>query len=77
MAKVKMRGFLAKRKDLTVQVEQTVQSKTQLLDKKGKPVIENGEPKYIIKDERRTVNPITTFIIRTNNCIPLSHRMLR
>lgn len=72
-----MRGFLAKRKDLTVQVEQTVQSKTQLLDKKGKPVIENGEPKYIIKDERRTVNPITTFIIRTNNCIPLSHRMLR
>lgn len=77
MAKVKMRGFFAKRKDLTVQVEQTVQTRTQVLDKKGKPVIENGEPKYIVKDERKVVNPIATFNIRVNNCIPPSHKMLR
>ena len=41
MAHTKLRGFTGIRKDLTVQVEKTVKTKTQVLDKKGQPVIEN------------------------------------
>ena len=77
MAKAILRGFTGIRKDLTVQVEKTVKTKTQVLDKKGKPVIENGQPKYTITETKVKENPVREFIIRTNNAVPLSHKMLR
>ena len=77
MAKAILRGFTGIRKDLTVQVEKTVKTKTQVLDKKGKPVIENGQPKYTITETKVKENPIREFNIRTNNAIPPSHKMLR
>jgi len=76
MAKTKMRGFFARRKDLTVQVERTVKIKTQVLDKKGRPVIKNGKPEYQITEQTIKENPITTFVIRVNNSVPSSHKML-
>lgn len=76
MAHSKLRGFTGIRKDLTVQVEKTVKTKTQVLDKKGKPVIENGQPKYNITETKVKENPIREFNIRTNNAIPPSHKML-
>ena len=77
MAHPKLRGFTGIRKDLTVQVEKTVKIKTQVLDKKGKPVIENGQPKYNITETKVKENPIREFNIRTNNAIPPSHKMLK
>lgn len=77
MAHSKLRGFFAKRKDLTVTVEKTVKTKTQVLDKKGRPVIENGKPKFIVTEEHVKENPISWFIIRTNNAIPPTHKMLK
>ena len=77
MAKTILRGYFAKRKDLTVQVEKTVKTKIQVLDKKGRPVIENGKPKFNIVEEHIKENPISTFIIRTNNAVPPIHKMLR
>ena len=77
MAKAILRGFTGIRKDLTVQVEKTVKTKTQVLDKKGKPVIENGQPKYNVTETKVKENPVHEFIIRTNNAIPPSHKMLR
>lgn len=77
MAHLKLRGFTGIRKDLTVQVEKTVKTKTQVLDKKGKPVIENGQPKYNITETKVKENPIREFNIRTNNAVPPSHKMLR
>lgn len=77
MAHPKLRGFDARRKDLTVMIERTVKSKVQVLDKKGRPVIENGQPKYTIKEETVKENPIRIFNMRCNNAIPPSHRMLR
>ena len=77
MAHPKLRGFIGIRKDLTVQIEKTVKTKTQVLDKKGKPVIENGQPKYNITETKVKENPIDEFNIRTNNAIPPSHKMLR
>ena len=77
MAHPKLRGFTGIRKDLTVQVEKTVKIKTQVLDKKGKPVIENGQPKYNITETKVKENPIREFNIRVNNAIPPSHKMLR
>lgn len=77
MAKTILRGYFAKRKDLTVTVEKTVKTKTQVLDKKGHPVIENGQPKFNIKEEHIKENPISLFIIRTNNAVPPTHKMLR
>ena len=77
MAKAILRGFTGIRKDLTVQVEKTVKTKTQVLDKKGKPVIENGQPKYTITENKVKENPVREFIIRTNNAVPPSHKMLR
>ena len=77
MAHPKMRGFSAKRKDLTVQVEKTVKTRTQVLDKKGKPVIENGKPKYNVTKTTVKENPIREFNIHVNNAIPPSHKMLR
>ena len=76
MAHAKLRGFIGIRKDLTVQVEKTVKTKTQVLDKKGRPVIENGQPKYTITETKVKENPIREFNIRTNNAIPPSHKML-
>lgn len=77
MAKAILRGFTGIRKDLTVTVEKTVKTRTQVLDKKGKPVIENGQPKYNIVETKVKENPIREFNIRTNNAIPPSHKMLR
>lgn len=77
MAHPKLRGFFAKRKDLIVQVERTIKTKTQVLDKKGRPVIENGKPKFIVTEEHVKENPISWFIIRTNNAVPLTHKMLK
>lgn len=77
MAHPKLRGFFAKRKDLTVTVEKTVKTKVQILDKKGRPVIENGKPKFIIVEEHIKENPISWFIIRTNNAVPPKHNMFK
>ena len=76
MAKAILRGFTGIRKDLTVQVERTVKTKTQVLDKKGKPVIENGQPKYNITETKVKENPVREFNIRVNNAVPPSHKML-
>lgn len=76
MAKIKTRGFFAKRKDLTVTVEKTVKTKTQVLDKKGRPVIKNGKPEYQVTEQTIKENPITTFVIRVNNSVPPTHRMI-
>ena len=77
MAHPKLRGFTGIRKDLTVQVEKTVKTKTQVLDKKGKPVIENGQPKYNIVETKVKENPVREFNIRTNNAMSPSHKMLK
>ena len=77
MAYPKLRGFSARRKDLTVTVERTVETKTQVLNKKGEPVIENSKPKYNVTKTTIKENPIRDFNIRINNAIPLDHKMLR
>lgn len=77
MAHPKFRGFFAKRKDLTVTVEKTVKTKVQVLDKKGRPVIEDGKPKFNIVEEHIKENPVSWFIIRTNNAVPPTHKMLK
>lgn len=76
MAKTKLRGFYARRKDLTVQVEKTVKTKTQVLDKKGRPVIENGKPKMITEIITTKEHPIVDLVIRCNNATPPTHKML-
>lgn len=77
MAHPKLRGFSARRKDLTVTVERTVETKTLILNKKGEPVIENGKPKYNVTKTTIKENPIRDFNVRVNNAIPLDHKMLR
>lgn len=77
MAHPKLRGFSARRKDLTVTVERTVETKTQILNKKGEPVIENGKPKYNVTKTTVKENPIRDFNIRVNNAVPLDHKMLK
>lgn len=77
MAKSKLRGFFAERKDLTVTVEKTVKTKTFKIDKKGKPIIENGKPVYVVTEEIVKYNPVLPFIVRVNNAVPLNHKMLR
>jgi hypothetical protein len=77
MAHPRLRGFSARRKDLTVTVERTVETKTQVLNKKGEPVIENGKPKYNVTKTTVKENPIRDFNIRVNNAVPLDHKMLR
>lgn len=76
MAHPKLRGFSARRKDLTVTVERTVETKTQVLNKKGEPVIENGKPKYNVTKTTIKENPVRDFNVRVNNAVPLSHKML-
>ena len=77
MAKTKMRGFFADRKDLTKQdpVFETVF--TNVLDRKGRPVIENGKPKKIKEVKVTMENVVKTFNVRVNNAVPLAHKMLR
>lgn len=77
MAHPKLRGFTGIRKDLTVTIEKTVETKTQVLNKKGEPVIENGKPKYNVTKTTVKENPIREFNIHVNNAIPPSHKMLR
>lgn len=76
MAHPKLRGFSARRKDLTVQVERTIETKTQVLDKKGNPVIENGKPKYNVTKTTVKENPVRDFNVRVNNAVPPQHKML-
>lgn len=76
MAKTNLRGFVGYRKDMTVLVEKTVKTSQPVIDKKGRPVIENGKPKMIVTEERVKFNPVKPFVIRTNNGVPPSHRML-
>ena len=76
MAHPKLRGFSARRKDLTVTVERTVETKTQVLNKKGEPVIENGKPKYNVTKTTIKENPVRDFNVRVNNAVPLNHKML-
>ena len=77
MAHPRLRGFSARRKDLTVTVERTVETKTQVLNKKGEPVIENGKPKYNVTKTTVKETPIRDFNVRVNNAVPLDHKMLR
>lgn len=77
MAKTNLRGFFARRKDLTVQTERTIETKTQALNKKGEPIIENGKPKYNVSKATIKENPVKDFIIRCNNAVPPQHKMLR
>ena len=76
MAHSKLRGFSARRKDLTVTVERTVETKTQVLNKKGEPVIENGKPKYNVTKTTIKEHPVRDFNVRVNNAVPLDHKML-
>ena len=76
MAHPKLRGFSARRKDLTVTVERTVETKTQVLNKKGEPVIENGKPKYNVTKTTIKENPVRDFNVRVNNAVLLDHKML-
>jgi hypothetical protein len=77
MAKSRLRGFFAYRKDLTTTVEKVVKSKTQKLDKKGNPLIENGKPVYVVTEEVVKYNPVLPFVIRTNAAVPFDHKMLK
>lgn len=77
MAKTKMRGFQAKRLDLTKQDPVRKVSQVQAIDKKGRPVIENGKPKMIQQVTYVMENIVKTFNVRVNNAVPFDHRMLR
>lgn len=77
MAKTKLRGFYARRKDLTVLVERKNQVLTQKIDKKGRPVIENGKPVMIKEIVITKEHPIVELVIRCNNATPPTHKMLR
>jgi hypothetical protein len=76
MANAKLRGFYARRKDLTVLVERKNQVLTPVIDKKGRPVIENGKPKMIKEVVITKEHPIVEVIIRCNNATPPTHKML-
>ena len=77
MAHPKLRGFQAKRLDLTKQDPVRKVSQIQAIDKKGRPVIENGKPKMIQQVTYVMENIVKTFNVRVNNAVPLDHRMLR
>lgn len=76
MAKARLRGFYARRKDLTVLVERKNQVLIPVIDKKGRPVIENGKLKMIKEIVITKEHPIVEVIIRCNNATPLTHKML-
>lgn len=77
MAKAKLRGFQAKRLDLTKQDSVRKVSYVQAIDKKGRPIIENGKAKMIPQVTYVMENIVKTFNVRVNNAVPADHRMLR
>lgn len=77
MAKTKLRGFQAKRLDLTKQDPVRKVSQVQVIDKKGRPVIENGKPKMVQRVTYVMENIVKVFNVRVNNAVPFDHRMLR
>lgn len=77
MAHPKLRGFQAKRLDLTKQDPVRKVSQVQAIDKKGRPIIENGKPKMIQQVTYAMENIVKVFNVRVNNAVPLDHRMLR
>lgn len=77
MAKAKLRGFQANRLDLTKQDPVRKVSYVQAIDKKGRPVIENGKAKMIPQVTHTMEHIVKTFNIRVNNAVPTDHRMLR
>lgn len=77
MAKAKLRGFQANRLDLTKQDPVRKVSYVQAIDKKGRPIIENGKVKMIPQVTYVMENIVKTFNVRVNNAVPADHRMLR
>jgi hypothetical protein len=77
MAKAKMRGFQAKRLDLTKQDLVRKVSYVQAIDKKGRPVIENGKAKMIQQVTTTMENIVKVFNVRVNNAVPTDHKMLK
>lgn len=77
MAHPKLRGFQAKRLDFTKQDPVRKVSQVQVIDKKGRPVIENGKPKMVQQVTYAMENIVKVFNVRVNNAVPLDHRMLR
>lgn len=77
MAHPKLRGFQAKRLDLTKQDPVRKVSQVQAIDKKGRPIIENGKPKMIQNVTYVMENIVKVFNVRVNNAVPLDHRMLK
>ena len=77
MAHPKLRGFQAKRLDLTKQDPVRKVSQVQAIDKKGRPIIENGKPKMIQNVTYVMENIVKTFKVRVNNAVPVDNRMLR
>ena len=77
MAKAKLRGFQAKRLDLTKQDPVRKVSYVQAIDKKGRPVIENGKAKMIQQVTYVMENIVKVFNVRVNNAVPVDHKMLR
>ena len=77
MAKTKLRGFQAKRLDLTKQDPVRKVSYVQAIDKKGRPVIENGKAKMIPQVTYVMENIVKVFNVRVNNAVPVDHKMLR
>ncbi len=72
-----MRGFQAKRLDLTKQDPVRKVSYVQAIDKKGRPIIENGKAKMIQQVTYAMENIVKVFNVRVNNAVPADHRMLR
>lgn len=72
-----MRGFQAKRLDLTKQDPVRKVSYVQAIDKKGRPIIENGKAKMIQQVTYVMENIVKTFNVRVNNAVPMDHKMLR
>lgn len=77
MAKAKLRGFQAKRLDLTKQDPVRKVSYVQAIDKKGRPVIENGKAKMIPQVTYVMENIVKVFNVRVNNAVPADHKMLQ
>lgn len=77
MAKAKLRGFQAERLDLTKQDPVRKVSYVQAIDKKGRPIIENGKVKMIPQVTYVMENIVKVFNVRVNNAVPADHRMLR
>ena len=77
MTKAKLRGFQAKRLDLTRQDPVRKVSYVQAIDKKGRPIIENGKVKMVQQVTYVMENIVKVFNVRVNNAVPADHRMLK